>query len=88
MAPAEGGAWSFPDGKNFYEYALRRTTTTKLSADEIHDLGLKEVARIHGEMRKIMQQVKLKATCRRSSSSCGPIRSFTCRIRRKVARNT
>ena len=59
-APEEGGAWQFPDGKNFYEYALRRTTTTNLSADEIHDIGLKEVARIHGEMNKIREQVKFK----------------------------
>ena len=60
VAPAEGGAWQFPDGRNFYEMALRRTTTTNLSADEIHEIGLKEVARIHGEMRNIMKQVKFK----------------------------
>ena len=59
-APVEGGAWQFPDGRNFYEFALRRTTTTNLSADEIHDIGLKEIARIHGEMRGIMQKVKFK----------------------------
>jgi uncharacterized protein (DUF885 family) len=59
-APAEGGAWQFPDGRVFYEMALRRTTTTNLSADEIHDIGLKEVARIHGEMREIMKKVKFK----------------------------
>ena len=59
-APAEGGAWQFPDGRNFYEMSLRRTTTTNLSADEIHDIGLKEVARIHGEMREIMKKVKFK----------------------------
>ena len=59
-APEESGAWKLPDGKNFYEFALRRTTTTNLTADQIHDLGLKEIARIHAEMRKIMQQVKFK----------------------------
>ena len=59
-APVEGGAWQFPDGRVFYEMALRRTTTTNLSADEIHDTGLKEVARIHGDMRGIMKQVKFK----------------------------
>ncbi len=56
-APAEGGAYQFPDGRDFYEFALRRTTTTKLSADEIHELGLNEVARIHGEMGKIKDKV-------------------------------
>ncbi|MEO8438956.1 MAG: DUF885 domain-containing protein, partial [Spartobacteria bacterium] len=54
------GAWRFPDGRHFYEYALQRTTTTNLTADEIHDLGLKEVERIHGEMRQIMQKVGFK----------------------------
>jgi uncharacterized protein (DUF885 family) len=60
VAPVEGGAWQFPDGRTFYEMALRRTTTTNLSADEIHEIGLKEVARIHGEMRNLMKQVKFK----------------------------
>ncbi|MBA2623645.1 MAG: DUF885 domain-containing protein [Chthoniobacterales bacterium] len=59
-APAEAGAWQFPDGRNFYEFALRRTTTTNLSADEIHELGLKEIARIHGEMGKIKEKVGFK----------------------------
>ncbi len=59
-APEEVGAWKFPDGKDFYEFALRRTTTTKLTADEIHQLGLKEVARIHGEMEKIKEKVGFK----------------------------
>ncbi|MDQ3116166.1 MAG: DUF885 domain-containing protein, partial [Verrucomicrobiota bacterium] len=54
------GAWRFPNGRAFYEYALQRTTTTDMTADEIHDLGLKEVARIHGEMRQIMEKVKFK----------------------------
>ena len=52
------GVWKFPDGNNFYKFALRNTTTTKLSGDQIFQTGLKEVDRIHGEMRKIMKQVK------------------------------
>jgi uncharacterized protein (DUF885 family) len=54
------GAWKFPDGAEFYRMALRHTTTTNLSADEIHQLGLKEVARIHGEMEKIREKVGFK----------------------------
>lgn len=54
------GAWRFPDGRDFYEYALQRTTTTNMTADEIHALGLQEVARIHGEMKTIMKTVKFK----------------------------
>jgi uncharacterized protein (DUF885 family) len=56
----DAGVWKFPDGAAFYEFALRRTTTTSLTADQIHETGLKEVARIHGEMRKIMETVKFK----------------------------
>lgn len=60
VAPVEGGAWQFPNGREFYEMALRRTTTTNMSADEIHEVGLTEVARIHNEMREIMKRVKFK----------------------------
>lgn len=56
----DAGVWKFPDGAAFYASALRRTTTTTLTADQIHETGLKEVARIHGEMRKIMDKVGFK----------------------------
>lgn len=59
-APEEAGAWKFPDGAASYNYALRRTTTTNLSASEIHEIGLKEMARIHGEMTAIKEKVKFK----------------------------
>jgi len=52
------GAWKFPDGEAFYNNALKRTTTTNLTSEQIHTLGLSEVSRIHNEMRVIMQQVK------------------------------
>jgi len=51
------GAWKFPDGEAFYNNALKRTTTTDLTADEIHTIGLSEVDRIHNEMRVIMEKV-------------------------------
>jgi len=54
------GAWKFPDGEAYYNNALQRTTTTSLTADEIHTLGLSEVARIHDEMRLIMKKVSFK----------------------------
>jgi uncharacterized protein (DUF885 family) len=56
----DAGVWKFPDGAAFYEFVLRRTTTTNLSAEEIHQLGLKEVARIRDEMRKIKDKVGFK----------------------------
>lgn len=59
-ATTDDGAWKFPDGKAYYDYALQQTTTTDLTADQIHELGLSEVKRIHGEMRAIMKQVGFK----------------------------
>ena len=51
------GVWDFPDGKSFYNARLAAITTTDLTAEEIHNIGLQEVDRIHAEMRNIMQQV-------------------------------
>jgi uncharacterized protein (DUF885 family) len=54
------GAWKFPDGEAYFNNALKRTTTTDLTANEIHKIGLSEVDRIHGEMRVIMGKVGFK----------------------------
>lgn len=54
------GAWKFPNGEQFYNVQLERTTTTDLTADEIHAIGLAEVARIHDEMRAIKDKVGFK----------------------------
>lgn len=56
------GVWQFPEGRKFYEYRARHYTTTKLTPKEIHEIGLKEVKRIRGEMQKIIKQVKFKGT--------------------------
>ncbi|TWX71841.1 DUF885 domain-containing protein [Colwellia demingiae] len=56
-ADTRDGAWKFPDGEAFYNNALKRTTTTDLTSEQIHNLGLSEVSRIHNEMRVIMKQV-------------------------------
>lgn len=58
----DAGAWKFPKGDAFYANALKRTTTTNLSAEEIHEIGLAEVARIHGEMEKIKEAVGYEGT--------------------------
>ena len=50
----DDGVWKLPDGDNYYAYRLRENTTTKLKPDEVHELGLQEVARIEGEMRAIL----------------------------------
>ncbi len=56
-ATDEAGVWKFPKGEEYYNLALKRVTTTDLSAEEIHKFGLSEVARIHSEMGKIMEEV-------------------------------
>ena len=50
----DDGVWKLPDGDAYYAYVLRQNTTTKLKPDELHELGLREVARIEGEMRALL----------------------------------
>ncbi len=50
----DDGVWKLPDGDEFYAYALRQNTTTTLKPQELHDLGLAEVARIEGDMRALL----------------------------------
>jgi len=45
-----------PDGDEWYAYLVERTTTTDLTPDRIHQIGLAEVARIHAEIRDVMEQ--------------------------------
>ena len=61
-AGEQDGIWRLPDGKAAYELFLRQTTTTELTAEEIHQLGLAEVARIQGEMEKLKQEVGFKGS--------------------------
>ena len=56
----DDGVWRLPRGDEFYQFALRRTTSTTQGATEIHELGLAEVAHIHSEMRGIMTSVGFK----------------------------
>jgi uncharacterized protein (DUF885 family) len=53
----DDGAWKLPNGSDYYNVRLKHYTTTDLTADEIHDIGLAEVARIQDEMRGIMERV-------------------------------
>jgi len=57
-ANTDDGAWKLPDGNAFYNNALARTTTTNMTAEQIHKVGMSEVARIHEEMKAIMKKVK------------------------------
>ncbi len=50
----DDGVWKLPEGDAYYAYCLRENTTTRLRPDEVHELGLREVARIEGEMRALL----------------------------------
>ena len=56
------GAWALPDGEAFYRYAARLHTTTDLSPKEIHEIGLREVARIHAAMEKVIAETKFRGS--------------------------
>lgn len=56
------GAWDSPNGMAYYDQRVARYTTTPLTADEIHHIGLSEVKRIRGEMQKIIEDIKFKGS--------------------------
>jgi uncharacterized protein (DUF885 family) len=50
-------ASALPDGKAYYDFLVRDQTTTNLTADQIHEIGLQEVARIHAKMEKLKDDI-------------------------------
>jgi uncharacterized protein (DUF885 family) len=62
LSPEGDGVWRLPDGANWYANRLAWFTTTDLSADEVHNIGLQNVERIHSAMRGIMQQVNFSGS--------------------------
>ena len=67
------GIDAVPNGESYYEHQIKLYTTTEMTADEIHKLGLSEVARISSEMEKIKEQVGYK----------GDLKSFFDYVRNK-----
>jgi uncharacterized protein (DUF885 family) len=55
-------AEKLPDGKAYYQAMIKKFTTLDLTAEQIHQIGLSEVARIKGEMQKTMQKTGFKGT--------------------------
>lgn len=53
----EPGVWQLPDGADRYRLAVRYMTTTDMTPDEIHQIGLKEVARIEAEMLEVARKL-------------------------------
>jgi uncharacterized protein (DUF885 family) len=62
VAPVADGIWRFPNGAAQYQALLKFYTTTDMGGDQIHELGLAQVRRIHGEMEKIKDQVGFKGS--------------------------
>jgi uncharacterized protein (DUF885 family) len=56
------GATQLPNGRDYYAWSLQLYTTTRMTPQEIHDLGLREVARLDGDMRAIMKEVGFTGT--------------------------
>ncbi len=67
------GIAAIPNGTDFYKHQIKLYTTTAMTADEIHTLGLSEVARISSEMEKIKEEVGYK----------GDLKSFFDYVRNK-----
>ncbi|MCO6148089.1 DUF885 family protein [Flavobacterium sp. NRK1] len=67
------GISAIPNGKEYYSHLIKRYTTTDMTADEIHELGLKEVARISEEMEKVKKETGFN----------GPLKDFFNYVRGK-----
>jgi uncharacterized protein (DUF885 family) len=75
-ATAAAGAWALPDGEAFYARELASSTGSSLTADEIHAIGLREVARIESEMDEILGRLGVVG---------GPLNERIARLNEKVA---
>ncbi|MFT6328897.1 MAG: hypothetical protein ACJAYN_000824 [Bermanella sp.] len=62
LTPEGDGVWRLPNGSAWYQNRLNWFTTTELNAQEVHQIGLDNVERIHELMRGIMQQVKFEGS--------------------------
>ncbi|MEL6132342.1 MAG: DUF885 domain-containing protein [Bacteroidota bacterium] len=58
----DAGVWKFPNGDAYYAYQLKQNTTTDFTPEQVHQIGLKEVARISSEMREILESQGLNDT--------------------------
>lgn len=60
VAGTDDGVWRFKDGAGYYAERLSNYTTTNMTPDQIHNLGLAQVARIHKEMRVVQKKMGVK----------------------------
>lgn len=57
MAKDAAGVWAQPEGERYYDWAIRASTTTKLTPDEIHRQGLAELKDLHARMDVILKEI-------------------------------
>jgi uncharacterized protein (DUF885 family) len=57
VATNDAGIWARPHGEEFYRWALKASTTTALSPEQVHQLGRSELERLHTEMEGILKQI-------------------------------
>ena len=57
VATGEAGIWARPHGEEFYRWALKASTTTTRSPDEVHEMGRSELQRLHTQMDSILKQI-------------------------------
>jgi len=62
VATTDDGVWKLPDGAAYYKYRLHLITSTDMTPEQIHQVGLDEVARIQGDMHAIMKKVNFKGS--------------------------
>ena len=63
-ATGNNGAWSLPNGAAYYDARLAQNTTTNLTADQVHRIGLQQVASIRGEMERVKARIGYNGTLR------------------------
>ena len=56
-ATSDAGIWAKPNGDAYYDWTLRAGTTTAMSADEVHQMGLEELSSLQGQMEPILQSI-------------------------------
>ena len=73
----EPGAWALPDGAACYAFRVKESTTTELTPEEIHQLGLAQVEEIEARMLQVVNQLGFK-DLKSFSASLRPILRCTC----------
>ncbi|MBL0914721.1 MAG: DUF885 domain-containing protein [Sphingopyxis sp.] len=56
-ATMDAGMWARPNGDEFYAWALRASTTTRMTPDEVHTMGREQLADLHGQMDPILKKL-------------------------------